>query len=150
MTEKFIRNKPYEQAPFSSLFLFGRKQDIGFQQPIGNSPRKRHHIRFWGVDVDKIDDPLDIKFWTEKKKINVNDCLNWIGAGSEDLGFGFSRLTFKISHRINHRVDNERKYILDLLKNKKLIGKITYYKPGGFKVGKYVSDGKIAVTKLRN
>lgn len=150
MIETFIRNKPYEKAPFSSLFLFGRRQDVGFQQPIGHSPRKRHHVRFWGVDVDRIDDPLDIKFWTEKKKINKNDCLNWVGAGSEDTGFGFSRLTFKISHRVDYKVDNERKYILDLLKNKKLIGKITYYKPGGFKVGKYVSDGKIAVTKLRN
>jgi len=118
MIEAFVRNKPYEQAPFSSLFLFGRRQDIGFQQPIGHSPRKRHHVRFWGVDIDKIDDPLDIKFWTEKKKININDCLNWVGAGSEDIGFGFSRLTFKISHRVDYKVDNERKYILDLLKNK--------------------------------
>jgi len=150
MVERFIRNRPYEQAPFSYLFLFGRKQDIGFQQPVGNSPRKRHHVRFWGVDVNKIFDPLDIKFWTEKKKISFNESLSWIGAGSEDVGFGFSRLTFKLSHRINHKVDNERKYILDLLKNRGLIGKVTYYKSGEFKVGKYVSDGRIAVTRLKN
>ncbi|MCW1949371.1 MAG: LssY C-terminal domain-containing protein [Candidatus Shapirobacteria bacterium] len=150
MVEKFLENRPYPTAPFSWLFLFGRRQDIGFQQPIGHSPRKRHHIRFWGVDVDKIDDPLDIKFWTEKKKINFNESLSWVGAGSEDIGFGFSRLTFKLSHRINHKVDNERKYILDLLKRKKLISRVNYYKPGKFKVGKYVSDGRIAVTKLRN
>lgn len=150
ITERFIVNKPYLEAPFSSLFLFGRRQDIGFQQPVGNSPRRRHHVRFWGVDVNKINDPMDIKFWTEKKKINLNKNLNWIGAGSEDMGFGFSRLTFKISHRVNHRVDNERKYILELLKSKKIIGRISYYKPGEFKVGKYVSDGKIAVAKLIN
>jgi hypothetical protein len=150
MIEKFLENKPYSKAPFSYHFLFGRSQDIGFQQPVGNSPRRRHHIRFWGVDVDKIDDPLDIKFWTEKKKINFNENLSWVGAGSEDIGFGFSRLTFKISHRINYKVDNERKYILDLLKNKKLIGKVTYYKSGEFKVGKYVSDGRIAVVKLND
>ena len=150
MIIKFLRNKPYPEAPFSWLFLFGKKQDIGFQQPEGTSPRKRHHIRFWGVDTDKIEDPLDIKFWTEKKKININKCLSWVGAGSEDLGFGFSRLTFKISHRINHQVDNERKYILDCLKKEKLIGGVTYYKSGEFKVGKYISDGKIAVAKLKN
>lgn len=150
MVEKFIENKPYEQAPFSSLFLFGRRQDVGFQQPIGNSPRRRHHIRFWGVNVDKITDPMDIKFWTEKKKIDVNECLNWVGAGSEDIGFGFTRLTFKISHRVNYKVDNERKYILDLLKNKKLITRVTYYKPGNFKIGKYISDGRIAVAKLND
>jgi len=150
MINKFVINKPYAKAPFSALFLFGRRQDIGFQQPIGDSPRRRHHVRFWGVDVDKIDDPLDIKFWTEKKKINFNESLSWVGAGSEDIGFGFSRLTFKVSHRINHKVDNERKYILDLLKKKKLIGQVSYYKSGEFKVGKYVSDGRIAVAKLKS
>lgn len=150
MVEKFLENKPYPKAPFSSHFLFGRRQDIGFQQPVGNSPRHRHHVRFWGVDVNKIEDPLDVKFWTEKKKINFNENLSWVGAGSEDLGFGFTRLTFKLSHRINYKVDNERKYILDNLKAKKLIGKINYYKSGEFRVGKYVSDGRIAVVKLRN
>lgn len=145
----FVANRPYPRAPISSLFLFGRKQDLGFQEPIGNSPRKRHHIRFWGVNVNEIDDPLDIKFWTEKRKINLNESLSWVGAGSEDLGFGFTRFTFKVSHRVDHRVDNERKYILNLLKKRKLIGKITYHKPGNLKVGKYVSDGRIAVAKLR-
>jgi hypothetical protein len=106
-------------------------------------------VRFWGVDVNKIEDPLDVKFWTEKKKINFNESLSWMGAGSEDVGFGFSRLTFKLSHRINYKVDNERKYILDSLKAKELIGKISYYKSGEFKVGKYISDGRIAVAKLK-
>jgi hypothetical protein len=46
MTWTFIRNIPYPTAPFSTLFLFGRGQDIGFQKAIDNSPRKRHHIRF--------------------------------------------------------------------------------------------------------
>ncbi len=150
MIYAFLNNKAYLKAPMSSLFLFGRRQDIDFQQPIGKSPRKRHHIRFWGVDVNKIEDPLDIKFWTEKKKIKLNECLSWVGAGSEDLGFGFTRLTFKISHRVNHRVDHERKYILDSLKEKNIIGKVNYYKSGEFKVGKYISDGRIAVAKLKN
>ncbi len=150
MVKKFLENKPYPTAPFSFHFLFGRYQDIGFQQPVGNSPRRRHHVRFWGIDTEKIDDPLDVKFWTKKRKINLNESLSWVGAGSEDIGFGFSRLTFKISHRINYKVDNERKYILDSLKSKNLIGKITYYKSGEFKVGKYVSDGRIAVAKLKN
>ena len=33
----------------SILYLFGRGQDIGFQKAIDNSPRKRHHIRFWAL-----------------------------------------------------------------------------------------------------
>ena len=150
MIYAFLGNKPYPKAPISSLFLFGRRQDIDFQQSIGTSPRKRHHVRFWGVDVNKIEDPLDMKFWTEKKEIRSNEYLSWVGAGSEDLGLGFTRLTFKISHRVNHKVDSERKYILDSLKKKRLIGKISYYKPGKFKIGKYISDGKIAVAQLKS
>ena len=149
MINKFLINKPYSKAPFSSLFLFGRKQDIGFQEPIGDSPRKRHHIRFWATNTEKIGDPLDIKFWKKKQKIKHDEALVWIGSGSEDIGFGFTKLTYQMSHKVNPNVDLERKYILTKLKESKCIGKINYYKPGMFKVGKYVSDGRIAVTRLK-
>jgi hypothetical protein len=46
MVRCFLLNSPYRTAPFSTLYLFGRGQDIGFQKAIGDSPRKRHHIRF--------------------------------------------------------------------------------------------------------
>ena len=51
MTRAFVFNTPYPTAPFSTLFLFGRPQDIGFQKAINNSPRKRHHIRFWAMSL---------------------------------------------------------------------------------------------------
>ena len=49
MVRAFVLNSPYPTAPFSTLYLFGRGQDIGFQKAIDNSPRKRHHIRFWAL-----------------------------------------------------------------------------------------------------
>lgn len=150
MINAFIKNKPYSRAPFSSLYLFGRRQDIGFQEPIGNSPRKRHHIRFWGTNTNKIDDPLDIKFWTKKQKIDFSKVNVWIGSGSEDLGFAFTQFTYQFSHKVNPNVDQERKYILSALKKNNCINKINYYKPGMFTVGKYTSDGRIAVAKLKN
>lgn len=149
MINKFLANKPYPKAPFSSLYLFGRKQDIGFQQSIGNSPRKRHHVRFWATNGKKIDNPLDIKFWKRKQKIKHDEALIWVGAGSEDIGFAFTKLTYQLSHKVNPNVDLERKYILQRLKKAKCIGKINYFKPGMFKVGKYISDGRIAVAKLK-
>ena len=149
MVSRFLTNKSYPRAPFSSLFLFGRKQDIGFQESIGNSPRKRHHIRFWATNTEKIEDPLDINFWKKKQKIKNEEGLVWIGAGSEDIGFGLTKLTYQLSHKVNPNIDLERKYILEKLKKTKCVGKINYYKPGMFKVGKYVSDGRIAVAKLR-
>ncbi len=53
----FVFNSPYPTAPFSTLHLFGRGQDIGFQKSIDNSPRKRHHIRFWAQSLTFAEDP---------------------------------------------------------------------------------------------
>jgi hypothetical protein len=93
---------------------------------------------------------MDLNFWTKKQRVRNDKNFIWVGAGSEDIGFAFSRLTYQLSHKIDPEIDKERKYILDLLKESKSIGKISYYKAGKFKIGKYVSDGKIAVAKLKN
>ncbi|ODA66132.1 hypothetical protein A7A08_02985 [Methyloligella halotolerans] len=37
MAQAFLLNRPYPTAPFSTLYLFGRGQDLGFQKPIGDS-----------------------------------------------------------------------------------------------------------------
>ena len=55
MVQAFVLNSPYPTAPFSTLYLFGRGQDIGFQKAIDNSPRKRHHIRFWALNETRVD-----------------------------------------------------------------------------------------------
>lgn len=149
MIKTFLLNKSYPQAPFSSLFLFGRKQDIGFQESIKNSPRKRHHIRFWATNTDKIIDPLDAKYWTKKHRLSHSKIFTWIGAGSEDIGLGFKKFTYQVSHRVDPNVDRERDYILAKLKKANCIGKINYYKSGKFTIGKYTSDGRIAVAKLK-
>ena len=51
MIRAFVFNSPYPTAPFSTLYLFGRGQDVGFQKAIDNSPRKRNHIRFWSLSL---------------------------------------------------------------------------------------------------
>ena len=53
MIRAFVLNSPYPTAPFSTLYLFGRGQDIGFQKAIDDSPRKRHHIRFWALSPSR-------------------------------------------------------------------------------------------------
>ena len=50
MVRAFLLNSPYPTAPFSTLYLYGRGQDVGFQKAIDDSPRKRHHICFWGLE----------------------------------------------------------------------------------------------------
>jgi hypothetical protein len=34
-----------DMAPVSPLFLFGRQQDLAFEQPVPGGPRHRHHVR---------------------------------------------------------------------------------------------------------
>ena len=37
MIRAFLFNSPYATAPFSTLYLFGRGQDVGFQKAIGDT-----------------------------------------------------------------------------------------------------------------
>src|ERR1700722_13817165 len=64
MVRAFIFNSTYPTAPFSTLYLFGRGQDIGFQKAIDNSPRKRHHIRFWALSLANAETTIGTSdFW---------------------------------------------------------------------------------------
>ena len=42
-----LRDKPYIDAPVSPLFVFGHKQDLAFEKPVGENASHRHHVRFW-------------------------------------------------------------------------------------------------------
>jgi hypothetical protein len=47
VVRSILLNQPYLNAPFSTLYLFGRGQDIGFQMPVEGEKTHRHHVRFW-------------------------------------------------------------------------------------------------------
>lgn len=156
MIRSFIFNKPYPQAPFSSLYLFGREQDFGFQEPVGNSPRKRHHIRFWAANINPEAKMSDLSYWMKKRPVDRSNPANltashiWVGAGTEDLGFGLSSLTYQISHRTDKRIDEERDHILDCLRRSGHIAGQSerMISAGALVAGKYVSDGKIVHVEL--
>src|ERR1700739_2109738 len=40
-------DRPYRDAPVSSLFYLGRREDLAFEKPAGKSADRRHHVRFW-------------------------------------------------------------------------------------------------------
>lgn len=86
-----LLDRPDDEAPVSSLYLFGRKEDLAFEQPVGDSPRKRHHVRFWQTDDTGQDGrPL------------------WIGSASYDERVGLSHTTGQVTHHIAPDVDTER------------------------------------------
>jgi hypothetical protein len=91
-----VLSRPDVNAPVSSLYLFHRKEDLAFEQPVGDNPRKRHHVRFW--EAGKSDDdgrPL------------------WIGSATYDERVGLSHTTGQITHHVAPEVDLERDHVLN-------------------------------------
>jgi hypothetical protein len=85
---------PDPDAPVSTLELFGRKQDLAFELPVGNDPRQRHHVRFW--KWDQLHDGREV----------------WFGAATFDQRVGLSHTTGQVTHHIGPDIDAERDRIL--------------------------------------
>lgn len=134
-----VFKRPFDEAPVSPLYLFGRKQDLAFEKPVGNDPRQRHHVRFWKAkELDDQGRPL------------------WLGSATFDERVGFSRDTGQFTHVIAPRVDADRDLLLgDLKRAGALEGE--YWVEGYQKVleGKngegdpWRTDGRLGVGVLR-
>ena len=44
-----LLDRPYRDAPVSNLYYLGRREDLAFEKPVGNSADRRHHVRLWKV-----------------------------------------------------------------------------------------------------
>ena len=153
MVRAFVFNSPYPTAPFSSLYLFGRGQDIGFQKAIDNSPRKRHHIRFWALSVTRAQDTWGAaSFWLNAERPPENERVLWVGAGTRDTGLSLTRLTFQITHATDSDTNLERDHIIAELTKSRAIDAVTVYQSGQDllteRVNHYVTDGEIALANL--
>jgi LssY C-terminus len=153
MAQSFVFNRPYPTAPFSTLYLFGRGQDRGFQKPIGDSPRKRHHVRFWALGLDHAGVALSsADFWLNTDCPPLDVPVLWIGAATKDTGFSLTRLTFQVTHATDSDTNIERDYVLDELKNNAAIAGVTVYQACQplrvTHVNHYLTDGEVAVANL--
>ena len=92
----------------SNLFLFSRKQDLAFEQPVAGGPRHRHHVRFWRWDR------------------LYEDRTTWIGAATFDERVGFSHTTGQVTHHISPDVDAERDYIAGELEKTGMVQSIEW------------------------
>lgn len=151
MARAFVLNRPYPTAPFSTLYLFGRRHDVGFQKAIDGSPRKRHHIRFWAKNLTETE-RVNERFWLSTDRPDESDCVMWVGAGTKDTGLSLTRLTFKMTHATDSDTDSERDYIMATLADHGAIGDATVYEAGdrldAGAVNHYVTDGVVAVASL--
>jgi hypothetical protein len=153
MIRAFLFNSPYPTAPFSTLYLFGRGQDVGFQKAIDNSPRKRHHIRFWALSFAHTDSTLGkASFWQNTDRPPDGARVHWVGAGTKDTGFSLTRLTFQITHATDSDTNAERDYIIAQLRKNRVIGEVTSFQArqhlGADRVNHYVTDGEVTVANL--
>jgi hypothetical protein len=133
-----VLKKPYPHAPVSDLFLWGRREDLAYEQPVGDSPKQRHHVRFWrSQEVDAAGEPL------------------WLGAATFDERVEISRTTGGVTHKISPEVDHERnKLVGDTARSGALDG---YYWVDRFHPERqgvngggdpWVTDGRLAVGVL--
>lgn len=155
MARSFVLNTPYPTAPFSTLYLFGRGQDVGFQKAIDDSPRKRHHVRFWAQSLAHAQtaDTSTLDFWLNTDRPDDRERVLWVGAGTRDTGFSLTRLTFQITHATDADTNTERNFIISELTGCGAIRGATLYNPGDQlrteHVNHYVTDGEIAVAEIQ-
>jgi hypothetical protein len=133
-----ILRRPYRDAPVSSLYYQGRREDLAFEKPVGDSADRRHHVRFWEV----------VKQGQEGRPV-------WLGSATFDRGVGLSHLTGQVTHHIAPDIDSERDELTNDLKAAKVVEAI--YQVSG--VGptligrngegdRYYTDGEVDISRL--
>ena len=139
IAEATIFERPYVDAPVSNLYLWGRKEDLAFEQPVGDNPRQRHHVRFWRADqVDRDGRPV------------------WVGAAIYDTRVGFSDTTGQITHHTAADIDAERDKLFRDLEQTGDLSEV-YTIPGFHKIlqgrngggDPWYTDGGLAVGVIR-
>lgn len=88
------QRKHYTKLPMDKLYVFGRPQDYAYSLPDPQSiVARRHHLRIWKTDHQVDGVPL------------------WVGAATHDVAIDFVKRRFRLFHRIDPNVDDEREFI---------------------------------------
>ncbi len=135
-----VLKRPDDVAPVSNLYLFGRKEDLAFERPVGHNPRQRHHVRFW-----------------KSPQVDSNGRHVWIGSASYDERIGLSKTTGQVTHHIAPNIDQERDRLIQDLQTAGELADFDTVKDfhttrtgsngGG---DKWQTDGALAVGVLRS
>src|SRR5271154_4137651 len=134
-----LSHTAYTEMPMSTLYLFGRSQDLSFARA---SPLEvaaiRHHLRVWKTTETVGGEPL------------------WVGSATHDNGFEKDQRNGGITHHIDANVDQERDFLQQSFSGAGVLAGAAYVLPanplttaktatgGGFQ-----SDGRIVVMDLK-
>jgi len=133
-----LLDRPYRDAPVSTLMFQNKREDLAFERPAGKSADRRHHVRFWEA-LDRGEEGRAV----------------WLGAVTFDRGVGISHNDGRITHHIAPDIDSERDLLTDDLKTAKVV--TTIYEVTGIgptldgrngEGDPYFTDGEIKISVL--
>ncbi|MBS1815308.1 MAG: LssY C-terminal domain-containing protein [Acidobacteria bacterium] len=89
-----LERRAYLAVPMSTLYLFGRPQDMSYARAEAiRVAAVRHHLRVW------------------KTKFTVYGKPLWVGSATHDNGFERDERNGGITHKIDENIDEERDFI---------------------------------------
>ena len=134
--EAVIKGKGYDAAPMSTLYLYGRPEDMAFEKML-NTFTHRHHLRIWKAPV-----------------VSHDGRQIWLVVANHDNGFDVRPGV--ISHSVDPRVDLERAKVgadlgmTGLVAAEQLVSVSNPAQSGLTATGgKWESDGRILVVDMK-
>ncbi|WP_213804458.1 LssY C-terminal domain-containing protein [Granulicella sp. dw_53] len=134
-----LNHEAYTEMPMSTLYLFGRPQDLSFARgdPLMVAA-ERHHLRVWQTDKSVGGLPL------------------WVGSATHDIGFEKDQRNGNVTHKIDPKIDDERDYLLQSFDATGGFSSAAYVTPADPLTtartatgGSFYSDGRILVMELK-
>jgi hypothetical protein len=134
-----LSHAAYTEMPMSTLYLFGRSQDLSYARadPLAVAAI-RHHLRVWKTTEMVGGQPL------------------WVGSATHDNGFEKDQRNGGITHHIDANVDQERDFLEQSFSGAGVIAGAAYVMPSNPLTtaktatgGTFESDGRIVVMDLK-
>ena len=133
-----VLDRPYRDAPVSPLYYDGKKEQLAFEKPDGQSADRRHHVRLW----------LVLEKGTDGRPV-------WLGSITFDRGVGLSHDTGQVTHHIGPDIDAERDLLMRDLRQAGMVE--TFFQISGIgptlfarngEGDPYYTDGEVWMAKL--
>ena len=135
-----LQHQSYTSMPVSTLYLFGRPQDLSFERAAPFAVAAvRHHLRVWKSTQVLDGRPL------------------WVGSATHDEGFERDQRNGGITHHVDPKIDGERDFIEQSFADAGVLSAAAYVTPSNpFLAAKTAtggaieSDGRIVMLDLRD
>jgi LssY C-terminus len=134
-----LSHTAYTEMPMSTLYLFGRSQDLSFARAAPLEVAAiRHHLRVW------------------KTTEMVGGQPFWVGSATHDNGFEKDQRNGGVTHHIDANVDLERDFLEQSFSDAGVLAGAAYVLPSNALTtaktatgGSFESDGRVVVMDLK-